>query len=86
MSRGNVEAECKTLWCPTTPLTPLPSAASCSVWLSRLSCWLAKNLLVWWRALAATRALPFNTSLNPTAYSATLMREASALQWFAAAG
>jgi hypothetical protein len=50
MSRGNVEAECKTLWCPTTPLTP------------------------------------FNTSLNPTAYSATLMREASALQWFAAAG
>jgi hypothetical protein len=63
---------------------PLAPVASLARYLISLAAWFkqapvlevlvaAKSLHRW--ALAAPRALPFNMSLNPTAYSATLMRE-----------
>jgi hypothetical protein len=65
------------------PLAPVASFARC---LSNLAAWFKQTFvldvlagrehLYGW-ALAAARALPFNRSLNPTAYSVALMREAA---------
>jgi hypothetical protein len=74
------------------PLTPLLSIASYSIgptYLVQAVC-CAEDIGCCETSISAgargTPALPFNTSLNPTAYSAALMREASALQRLVAAG
>jgi hypothetical protein len=63
---------------------PLAPVASLARYLISLAAWfkLAPVLQVlvaakplYWRALAAPRALPFNRSLNPTAFTAALIRE-----------
>jgi hypothetical protein len=81
MSRRKVVAECKTFCCSTyrSRLLLLSRGARLAqhAWfkLTFVLDVLAdlKHLHRW--ALAAARALPFNTSLNPTADSAAFIRE-----------